>query len=132
MMNEEEEARTGLVLTFLRSHLFDIIIQDVPEVLPPTLWYKDRVPIVAFHLRDGHVATLLVRFDVEVEVFVLNPEMFVLRAGHCFLRIAWNIFILQFFYFYAGNFFSLPLSYSSMSSPRFCWNSLIPSAGMNT
>ena len=27
---------------------------------------------------------------------------------------------------------SLPLSYSSISSPRLCWNSAIPSAGMKT
>ena len=79
-------------------YLFDIIIQNIPEVLPATLWYKDGVPIVAFHLRYGHIPTLLVLFNVEVEVFVFNPEMFVLRAGHCFLRIAWNILFCQHFY----------------------------------
>ena len=73
-------------------YLFDIIIQNIPEVLPPTLWYEDGVPIVAFHLRYGHIPTLLVLFNVEVEVFVFNPEMFVLRAGHCFLCVALNIY----------------------------------------
>ena len=55
--------------------LLNIIIQNIPEALPATLRNKNIVAIVPFHLRDGHVTTLLAALDVKIESFVLISHM---------------------------------------------------------
>mgnify|MGYP003335869297 CR=1 FL=1 len=70
------------------SYLLHIIIQNISEVLPTTFWYQDRVAIVAFDLRYSHVTALLIFLDVEVEILVLNSQMFVLRPEYRLLSIS--------------------------------------------
>ena len=77
-------------------YLLDIVIQNISEVLPATLRDQDAVAIVSLHLGDGHVATLLVLLDVEVEVLVLNAKMFVLRTIDRVIRVSVVILVNQF------------------------------------
>ena len=63
-------------------NLLDVLIQNISETLPATLWHKNGVTIVAFHLRNGHVAPLLVLLDVKVEVLVLDANVFIFGTIH--------------------------------------------------
>ena len=60
--------------------LLHIIIEDISEGLPTDFRDEDAVPEVALNLRDGHVPSLLVPLDVEVEVLILYPQMPILRS----------------------------------------------------
>merc|ERR1719270_3036062 len=47
------------------------------ELVPAGLRDEDGVPVVPLDLRNRHVASLLVSFDVEIEVLVLDPQILV-------------------------------------------------------
>jgi len=81
---------------FTLFNLLDILIQNISETLPSTLWHKDGVAIVPLNLGDGHVAPLLVLLDVEVEVLVLNTYVFVLGSIHRILSIPIVILVNEF------------------------------------
>ena len=71
-----------------KDYLFYIIVQHITETLPSRFWNQNGVPEVSLHLGDGHVPTLLVSLDIEIEIFIFDPQMFVLRGGKRVLRVA--------------------------------------------
>merc|ERR1712126_115072 len=77
-------------------NLLDVLIQNISEPPPATLWHKNGVTIVAFHLRNGHVAPLLVLLDVKVEVLVLDANVFIFGTIHRIFCIPIVVLINEF------------------------------------
>jgi len=57
----------------LLTGLFDKAVENVTETFPSALRKKNRITVVSFDLRDGHVASLLVSLYIEIEILVLDP-----------------------------------------------------------
>ena len=65
----------------MRTHLLDRIIKTITEALPAIVWDKDGTAGIPFHLRDGHVASLLVGLGIKVVIDVLDPDSLVLMSS---------------------------------------------------
>lgn len=60
--------------------LFDVLVKHVAKIVPAGLRDQDGISEVALYLRDCDVASLRILFAGEVEVFVLDAHVAVVRC----------------------------------------------------